>query len=318
MRKIILVDAMNLCYRSHWVHQYLTSKDGSPTGVLYGATSTILSLRERFPDWNLAFCFDGKPTKKEGKGWRFKLRPQLYKANRKNTARKTVHQQIKPLLRILQAGGYPFLRIDALEADDLIGMACNSLTNSTSIQKVAFYSNDRDFWQLLSMSHMIRGFVPGRNGDVKIVKRVDMINEMGGREDWNWCCWRALVGDKTDNLPGLRGCGPVKARKLLSAGADPSSPWEDQPGKVRMSVTPEAWKDVEDSYRLSTIITSPFSSELSEEVRQELKASYYSFLGSVVIGKKLTPNEDTLARVASQYDMRELLIARRKFLNKKG
>lgn len=200
MKKLYLVDVSSMFFRAFYAIPPLTNGKGMPTNALYGFLSMALKLlREVKPDY-MAFCFDRKEP-----SFRLELDPN-YKANRSEMPEDLV-PQVPFVRKITEELGIHALDLKGYEADDLIG----SLTFYAQKHglEVVIVSGDKDFAQLV-------------NDKVTLYDTMKEIkyNREGVMEKWGiWpeqmIDYLSIVGDSSDNIPGVAGIGPKGAQKLL-------------------------------------------------------------------------------------------------------
>lgn len=206
MKKIILVDGNNLMFRSYYATMYsgsaLKSADGFPTNALYGFTSMINKIIEEEKPNYMAVAFD------IGKNFRHEKYLD-YKLGRKETPPDLLKQM--PVAReILNAMGITYLEKENYEADDIIGTVVKMCLEDKDFD-ATIVSSDRDLLQLINYET-----------DVKLLKQKDYIryNEEAFIKDYgikpiNIIDLKALAGDSSDNIPGVKGIGDKTALSLL-------------------------------------------------------------------------------------------------------
>ncbi len=201
MKKLYLVDVSSLFFRAFYAIPYMKTKQGLPTNALYGFLSMSLKLlRDVKPDY-MVYCQDRKEP-----SFRRDLYKE-YKANRSEMPEDLVPQMpyIQQLTDIM---GIPNINKLGYEADDVIG----SLTKFGKSQglEVVIVSGDKDFAQLIDDNVSMYD-------TMKNVK----YNVQGAIDKWGvgpeqFIDYLALIGDSSDNIPGVKGIGPKGAQKLLS------------------------------------------------------------------------------------------------------
>jgi DNA polymerase-1 len=200
MKKLYLVDVSSFFFRAFYAIPHLTNPEGMPTNALYGVLSmTIKLLREEKPDY-MAFCYDTKHG-----SFRNELYSE-YKANRSDMPEDLV-PQVPYLKQLASVLGIPAFEDKGFEADDLIG----SLSHLGAEQgaEVVIVSGDKDFAQLISPKVTMYDTMKNVRYDVDGVEK-----KWGVRPD-QFIDYLALVGDSSDNIPGVKGIGPKGAQKLL-------------------------------------------------------------------------------------------------------
>jgi len=200
MKRIYLVDVSSLFFRAFYAIRPLTSPSGMPTNAIYGFLSMITKLlKEERPD-HIVFCYDRKEPS---------FRNELYadyKANRAETPEDLV-PQIPYIKKLADYLGIPSLELSGFEADDLIG-ALTKVSRHHGLE-VFIVSGDKDFGQLVEPHVWLYDTMKNTKLDSAGVKE-----KWGIRPD-QMIDYLALVGDSSDNVPGVFGIGPKGAQKLL-------------------------------------------------------------------------------------------------------
>ncbi len=199
-KQIYLVDVSSLFFRAFYAVRPLTSPQGVPVNAVYGFLSMILKLiKEKKPQY-LVFCYDRKEP-----SFRKDIFPD-YKANRSETPQDLI-PQIPYMKKLAEVLGIPSLEKEGFEADDLIG----TLTRTARQQgfEVFIVSGDKDFGQVIAPHVWL----------VDTMKDVQMgpaeVIEKWGVSPEQFIDYLAIVGDTSDNVPGIRGIGPKGAVQLL-------------------------------------------------------------------------------------------------------
>ena len=200
MKNLYLVDASNMFYRAFFAIPPLTNDAGMATNALYGFLAMSLKLiREVKPDY-LVYCFDRSEA-----SFRNQLYDQ-YKAHRDEMP-EALKPQVPYLKKLTTALGIAQAEASGFEADDVIGtlahLAMNNHVNSVIV------SGDKDFAQLVRPGVSLYDTMKDVRTDVDGVKA-----KFGIRPD-QMIDYLAMVGDASDNVPGVRGIGPKGAQKLL-------------------------------------------------------------------------------------------------------
>lgn len=200
MKKLYLVDVSSMFFRAFFAIRPLTNSAGMPVNALYGFLSmTVKLLREIRPDY-MAFCFDrGEPT------FRLEIDPN-YKAHRDEMPADLV-PQVPYFRKLSEALGIPCFDKEGYEADDLIG----TLTKFGREQglEVVIVSGDKDFAQL------VKPFVTMYDTMKEVRYDEEGVIAKWGVEPRKMIDYLAIVGDSSDNVPGVRGIGAKGAQKLL-------------------------------------------------------------------------------------------------------
>ncbi|MDG2061846.1 MAG: DNA polymerase I [SAR86 cluster bacterium] len=198
---IILIDGSSYLYRAYHAMPPLTSSKGQPTGAIKGVINMIKKILTDHPASPIAVIFDAK-----GKNFRHEMYSE-YKANRPPMPEDLV-LQINPLHEIIQAMGIKILVIEGVEADDVIGTLADQAKNSKKDTVIS--SGDKDMTQLVCKNVVVVNTMKDELLDEKGVK-----NKFGVRPD-QIIDYLALVGDTSDNVPGVDKVGPKTAVKWIN------------------------------------------------------------------------------------------------------
>ena len=204
MKRLVLIDGYNYLYRAyHAINaqgRELTAPDGFPTGALFGVVNMLRAYLKEQPDY-AAFVVDAPGTT-----FRDHLYPE-YKANRPPMP-DDLRVQVEPLLEMVSALGFPILRIEGVEADDVIGTL--ALQGAAVGIEVTVSTGDKDMAQLVRPGIVLVNTMSGS----KLDSDAAVIDKFGVRAD-QIVDYLALVGDKVDNIPGVDKVGPKTAAKWL-------------------------------------------------------------------------------------------------------
>lgn len=198
---LILVDGSSYLYRAYHALPPLMTSAGQPTGAVKGVISMIRKLHADFPASPIAVVFDAK-----GKTFRHQLYP-AYKANRPPMPDE-LKSQIEPIHQIIRAMGLPLISIEGIEADDVIGTLATEATKKK--MDVIISTGDKDIAQLVSDHVSLINTMTDTRLD-----RAGVMEKFGVSPE-QMVDYLALVGDSSDNIPGVEKCGPKTAVKWLS------------------------------------------------------------------------------------------------------
>jgi len=206
MKKVILVDGNNLMFRSYYATAYtgnvMKNSKGFPTNALYGFVGMMNKIISEEKPVYVAVAFD------IGKNFR-KQKYETYKDGRQATPDELKMQM--PIARqILNAMGIQYFELEPYEADDIIGTFAKMCEEDPEYD-ATIISSDKDLLQLIS--DVV---------DVKLLKQKDYIryNPTSFKDDWGFepirmIDYKALAGDASDNIPGVKGVGDKTAINLL-------------------------------------------------------------------------------------------------------
>ncbi|HMW14976.1 MAG TPA: DNA polymerase I [Pseudomonadales bacterium] len=204
-RQLVLVDGSSYLYRAYYALPPLSTRDGAPTGAVKGVISMVRKLLKEYPDATVVVVFDAK-----GKTFRDELFAQ-YKSHRPPMPT-DLAQQIEPIQQIIRALGLPLLVVEGVEADDVIGTLARQATEMQIPTVIS--TGDKDMAQLV-------------NGHVTLINtmtdtRLDRagVEQKFGLPPELIRDYLALVGDSSDNIPGVPQVGPKTAVKWLSSHGD--------------------------------------------------------------------------------------------------
>jgi len=209
MRRLFLLDGMALAYRAHFalIRSPIFTSKGVNSSALFGFTNTILTILEREKPTHLAVAFDTRaPTP------RHKIYPE-YKANREEMP-EDLAAALPNLKRLCQAFRIPLLELDGYEADDIIGTLARQADEAGGIETF-MVTPDKDFGQLVS-EHSVM-WKPGRRGNEHEIVDLSALRKLWEIEHPHQVIdILGLMGDKSDNIPGIPGVGEKTAKKLVA------------------------------------------------------------------------------------------------------
>ncbi len=204
MPKLLIIDLFNLIHRAyHALPKEFTDKEGNPTNAIYGVASMLINvLQQVSPDYVVAVADTEKPTFRH-------VDFTGYKAHRR-PMEDTLSVQIPKIKALINAFGVVMISTDGYEADDLVGTL--AVKNGADCQVILF-SNDRDLWQLAGGNISI--MLPSTKGDkIEWLGEREVIARLGVAPA-QVPDYKGLVGDFSDNIPGVRGIGPKTASELI-------------------------------------------------------------------------------------------------------
>ncbi len=208
MAKWLLLDGYNLAFRAFYGMPELTRADGFPTGALHGWMKTIWRLQDQMsPDAMLVFFDLG------GSQDRLALLPE-YKAQRKDTP-EPLEKQIPVIKELTRALGLVGVELDGVESDDLLAAQAFALAEAG--HEVLIVSADKDFAQCVD--ERVKMLLPPPTANPKLgwrVMDVAGVVEKFGVPPVRIAEYLALIGDTSDNIPGISGVGPKTAVKWFA------------------------------------------------------------------------------------------------------
>ena len=258
MKKVVLVDGNNLMFRSYFATLYsgstLRNKKGFPTNAIYGFVNMINKIIYEEKPMYIAVAFDiGKTFRHE--------KYDYYKGKRDNTPDE-LKEQFPIAKQILTAMNIKYFELQGYEADDIIGTFSKKCEQDDDF-KALIVSSDKDLLQLIT-----------DQTEVKLLKTKDYIRmdyktfyDTYGIEPIKMIDLKALMGDASDNIPGVKGIGEKTALKLLTTYGSLSSIYEHI-DEIKGSVKDKLIQDKDNaymSYDIATIYKDvPLNVELEE------------------------------------------------------
>lgn len=198
---LVLIDGSSYLFRAYHALPQLVSSKGQPTGAIKGVISMIRKLMADYPDSHIAVVFDAK-----GKTFRNEIYKE-YKANRPPMPDE-LRSQIAPIHDIIRKMGLPLLIVDDVEADDVIGTLAQQANDKK--MDVLISTGDKD------MAQLVTPHVTLINTMNDALTDEDGVAEKFGVRPDQIIDYLALVGDTSDNIPGVPKCGPKTAVKWLT------------------------------------------------------------------------------------------------------
>ena len=214
---LFLIDGYALIYRAFFamIARPLTTRHGENTSAAWGVTNFLLRLRERHQPGYLGWIND------RGVSFRERLYPEYKATRQKLTAelQQDFDRSVERIAQLLEAFRVPLVTVEGFEADDVIGTLAAKATDRGVLSVIV--SGDKDFYQLIGPQVSLLN--PGRSGPAGVEEQwVDESNasERLGVPPRQVIDYLALVGDSSDNVPGVKGIGEKTAVELLSKYPD--------------------------------------------------------------------------------------------------
>lgn len=200
-KPLILVDGSSYLYRAFHAMPALTNSKGFPTGAVYGVINMLKRLIADYQPEYMAVVFDAK-----GKTFRDEIYAE-YKATRQEMP-SDLAKQIEPIHHIIRSMGLPLIMIEGVEADDVIGtLAAHA---SKAKMKTLISTGDKDIAQLVDSD------VTLINTMTNLVLNPETVKEKFGVSPERIIDYLTLVGDTSDNIPGVPQVGPKTAAKWIN------------------------------------------------------------------------------------------------------
>lgn len=207
MSKLVLVDGNAIVHRAYHALPPLSKKDGQLTNAVYGFFSMVLKIISDLAPTHLVVCFDRPaPT----------FRKQMYVGYQATRPKMEdeLSNQFKIIHEILEKINVSIFELDGFEADDLIGTLSKQAVSDFNFDQVIILTGDRDMLQLVN--HKVFILAPITGVTKMILFDEEKVKEKYGLEPHQFVDYKSLVGDSSDNYPGVTGIGPKGAADLLS------------------------------------------------------------------------------------------------------
>ena len=271
----VLVDGSSYLYRAFYALPNLTTASGFNTGAIHGVINMINKLIKTYDPKYLSVIFDPK-----GKNFRHKIYKE-YKANRKAMP-KELSEQVPPLIDFIKSLGITVLQVPEVEADDVIATLATKLSSKKT--RVVISSGDKDLAQLVTKDIILINSIDDGILDINGVKKKFGIlpNQI--------LDYLILVGDTSDNIPGVEKVGPKTAVELLTKYNSVNeilSKLDEITGKLKENLNKS----------IDFIETSRQLIQLKLDVEIDTNINTY---------KISNRNEDKLSELASNYELKNI------------
>ena len=199
----LVIDGMNLAYMAYYAHSRLSHK-GKSTAILFGLPNIIKSVLQRYKAEKIVVCWDGLKSPH-----RLELLPG-YKGHRElkrdPKQRKRFYKEIEIVKKLLYRMGITQAYDPDIEGDDMVYMVTQKMVK---LYRVIIVSADKDFHQLINWDINVY------NPRTHLIHAVFAYGAGEGKEIPQLVDYQCLVGDDSDDIPGIRGIGPSRAAKFL-------------------------------------------------------------------------------------------------------
>jgi DNA polymerase I len=249
MRKLVLVDGNAIVHRAYHALPPLSRKDGKLTNAVYGFFAMILKITSDLNPDSLIVCFDrAAPT----------FRKQMYAGYQATRPQMEddLSYQFGLIHEVLEKIKVCIFELDGYEADDLIGTLAKQAIDNNEFDQVVILTGDRDLLQLVNKDVLILAPIVGVTK--MILFDEEKVREKYGLEPSRLVDYKALVGDASDNYPGVTGVGPKTASSLINNFGSLEGIYENL-GEVNPKVAEKLATDAEQAVlakKLATIETN--------------------------------------------------------------
>ena len=209
-KRLAIIDGMSVFYRGYFAMPGLSKSDGTPTGGVFGFASIAIEVIKKLKPDYIAIAWDIRGTSTAKRSEIF----AEYKAGRTKPP-DDFYAQLPILHELLESFGWPLYELDGYEADDIMGTV--ALEAAEKDIETCIVTGDYDMMQLISP--MTKVYITKKGSELVYYDDDAFIAKYGVRVD-QFVDYKALVGDKSDNIPGVRKVGPKAAEKLLTTYED--------------------------------------------------------------------------------------------------
>lgn len=278
-KTIYIIDGHSFLYKSYFAIKGMMTRDGTPTNAVYGFLLTLKKILREYEPQRLIVAFDYPAHT-----FRKKLYEE-YKANRPKMP-EDLSVQIPLIKEVLKALNIPFIEQEGYEADDLIGTISKMATECGFDSFIA--SIDKDLFQLVNQRTKILYM---KKDQVEILDR-ERVKEVIKVYPEHVTDYLGLIGDTSDNIPGVPSIGPVSAEKLI----DEFGSMENIYNKIS-EIKKDKLRDLLNQYKDQALLSKELAT-ICTSVPIELE------LESMVVGK---PNEEELINLFKKLEFKSLM-----------
>ena len=208
-KMLLLIDGNAIIHRAYHALPPLSANDGSPINAVYGFISMLLGVIQTLKPTHIIVAWDTpKPTFRHSQY-------SNYQAQRPRGDSELI-SQFAIARKVLESMNIPQYSLEGFEADDVIGTIANQLTQYDQVNDIVIVTGDRDILQLVNDTKHISLYMPIKGlSNAKLYHELDVVDRMGVKAD-QIIDYKALVGDPSDNYPGVAGIGEKTAINLLN------------------------------------------------------------------------------------------------------
>jgi len=288
--KLLILDGNSVLHRAYYALPDWRNRSGEATAGVYGFLSMLMKAIEELKPTHLAVVFDcPEPT----------FRHNIYVGYQTNREKdrqisEDIWGQVEKLVVVFEKLGVPVFRLPGFEADDLAGTLAKMADD-----EVIIITGDKDYMQLVN--DRVKLYMPQKGlSDGKIIDQEGVVEKLGVRPD-QIIDYKALVGDTSDNYPGVPGIGPKTAVALLKEFGT----FENVVKKSGNKKVIEGYESGELSYRLATMKTDcPITYESDESHVPSIKqfTDVFKELGYKTLVKRLSGEDIAIDMQGSLFE----------------
>ena len=253
MKRLLVIDGTALAFRAFFAVRGLTDDQGRPSGALYGYIMSVLRALEDHPAEFVAVAWDRpEPT------FRHEL-CKTYKANREELDQ-DLAVQFPWMREATELLGLPSLDRVGFEADDIL--ASLAVQAAEAGIETRMFSSDKDLAQVVS-EKVLQCPPPKQNESAKLMGPAE-VEEKFGVAPKQMVDWQAMVGDSSDNIPGIPGVGPKRATTLLQKYGDLETVLERGPSEEKGKLAENLAAHAEDARLARQLVRMVTDMDLGE------------------------------------------------------
>lgn len=206
-KRLVIIDGMSVFYRGYFAMPGLSLPDGTPTGGVFGFASIAIEVIKKLEPDYVAVAWDIRSTSTTKRSEIY----ADYKAGRTKPP-SDFYDQLPLLHELLESFGWPLYELDGYEADDIMGTF--ALQANDKNVETCIVTGDYDMMQLISDT--VKVYITKKGSELMYFDDAAFLDKYG-IDVRQFIDYKALVGDSSDNIPGVRKIGPKAAEKLLGA-----------------------------------------------------------------------------------------------------
>ncbi|HUS25809.1 MAG TPA: DNA polymerase I [Nevskiaceae bacterium] len=294
-KRLVIIDGKSVFYRGYYAMPNLSTKDGTPTGGVYGFAVMALEVIKRLKPDYVCVAWDKSGTNIRA---RLQLYPQ-YKAGRKPPP-PDFYEQVPILHQLLESLGWPLYEMDDYEADDIMG----AFAKQAGEKDIESYlvTSDLDVLQLVNPHTHIYTLKKG-------LSNIEMFNEASFKEKYGvdahqWVDVKALKGDSSDNIPGVAGIGEKTALELIDTYQTLDGVYQNL-DLLKPALKAKLEKDKDMAYLSKKLVTlwvdAPITLDLSKAQLQDgVRPQFVAMLRKLEFRNLLRQAESQLTQAEAQ------------------
>lgn len=255
MKRLVLIDGNAILHRAYHALPPLTTSSGELVNAVFGFTSMLLRVFEELKPEYVAVCFDRKaPTFRKKKFKEYQAQRPAMDAD--------LSGQIERVKQVVTTMNIPIFELDGYEADDIIG----TISKQANEVETVIVTGDRDIMQLVDEKTKVFAPVKGGLSDARLYDEKAVEEKLGVKPS-QIIDYKGLVGDSSDNYPGVSGIGPKTATDLISKYGSLENIYKNLQdiSKSKAEKLKEDKENADLSYFLATIVRdAPVKLDLSK------------------------------------------------------